>query len=237
MPNLVAPEGRTFMPVPYAAWQPFIWGSRGLWYFTGVQGVYMSHVFIPNGIRVVLQCEGVSGQQLIQVVHMRSPNAAPDYADCLAAGQVVADWWGSNYRNMVPAGVIGRQVVATGTNAVPAAQATLLLTLPGLRPGAAAPEEISCAIKWFTHTSGRRNRGGQRAFAPVLLDVAGDHFTAAYITALTGVFQNLLNAANTAGFPLVIYSIADVALKVIAGVDIIDDIIDRMGTRKLGVGR
>jgi hypothetical protein len=223
--------------VPPSPWTLFRWGSRGLWYFTGVPEVYVSHIFIPNGIRVVLFAEAGTGQQLLHVFHMQGPNAAPDYTDCLSAAQIVGTWWGSNYRNMVANTTVGRQVVATGMNSAPAAQATVLLTLAGTRPGNSAPGEISCALKWFTHSSGRRNHGGPRGFPPNVLDYVGDRFQASYITAMLGVFGNLLISAATGGYPVVIASLADVALKPIAGVTNVDDIIDSQRRRTLGRGR
>ena len=222
---------------PLAPWSLFQWGSRGLWYTTAEDGIYVEHVFFPNGIRVVLEATGPSGQQYLHVIHMRAPNSAPDYTDCLTAAQTVGSWWGSDYRNMVSTVVVGRRVVATGINSVPASQATVALTLAGTRLGTVAPSEISCAIQWTTHVSGRRNHGGQRSMPPTAPDFAGDHFTAGYMTAIRGVWQNLLNQANAAGYPVVIASLADAALKTVAAINIIDDVVDSQRRRTVNRGR
>ncbi len=223
--------------VPFAPWQPFQWGSRGLWYFTGVEGVYMAHIFIPNGIRVLLQCDGPGGQEYLHAFHCRGPNAAPDFTDCQTAAQTVQNWWNSQYRNMVMNQVVGRQVVATGMNSVPAAQATVVGLLAGTRVGNPAPSEVSCSVKFFTHLSGHRNYGGARGFPPVDTDYVGDHLTPGYLGAIQGVFQNLINAMNTAGYPLAIASLADVAMKIIAGPAVIDNVVDSMRRRTINRGR
>lgn len=221
-------------PVP---WTSFQWGSRGLWYFTDEPGIYMAHIFIPYGIRIVFEATGPGGQQFLHVFNCRAPNANPDYTDVLTAAQTVNAWWGSNYRNMVTNTVVGRRTVATGMDAVPAAQATVYTAITGARGGTIVSSEISCAVQWFTHQSGRRNHGGKRGWPPVTTDVSGDHFTSGYLAAMQGVFQNLLNSMNTAGYPLVIASNADQALHVIAGVDIIDDIVDSQRRRTVNRGR
>ena len=222
---------------PLAPWSLFQWGSRGLWYTTGVEGIYMAHALIPFGIRVVLQASGPDGQEYLHTFHMKGPNADPDYTDVLTAAQTVGSWWDSDYRHMVNAAVVGRQVVATGMNSVPASQATVLLTLAGTRLGEVAPSEVSCAVKFFTHLSGRRNHGGARGWPPCEPDFTGDHFTAAYITAMLGVFQNLVNQANAAGYPLAIASIADATMKIISGITILDDVVDSQRRRTINRGR
>lgn len=173
----------------------------------------------------------------MHVFHARGPNAAPDYTDCLTVAQTVNAWWGSNYRNMVHSTTVGRRTVATGMDTVPAAQATVYTAITGARTGNPAPSEISCALQFFTHLSGRRNHGGARGFSPVTTDFSGDHFTPGYLVAMQGVFQNLINAMNTAGYPLAIASIEDVAMKIIAGVDIIDDVVDSERRRTVNRGR
>jgi hypothetical protein len=197
----------------------------------------LAHIFIPNGIRIVMEATGPGGQQYMHVFHARGPNVTPDYTDVLTAAQTVNAWWGGQYRQMVMSGVVGRRTVATGMNTVPAAQATVYTSLPGLRAGVIAPSEVSCAVQFFTHLSGRRNHGGARGFPPVTTDYNGDHFTGAYLGAMQGVFQNLINAMNTAGYPLAIASLEDVQVKIIAGVDIIDDVVDSERRRTVNRGR
>lgn len=197
----------------------------------------MAHVFIPGWIEATLEATGPSGQQWLHKIGFRSPNASPDYSDCLTVAQTVATWWNSNYRNMVSSQVVGRRVVATAGDAMPSAQATVLLTLAGNRTGVQAPSEISAAMAFFTHLNGRRNHGGPRSWAPVTADLNGDHFNSAYMGAIVGVWQNLINAANTAGFPVVIASRTDSQLKTVAGVIAIDDIVDSERRRTINRGR
>lgn len=222
---------------PLAPWSLFQWGSRGLWYTTGVPEIYVAHIFIPNGIRAVLRATGPDGQEYLHTFHARGPNASPDYTDVLTVAQTVGAWWGSDYRNMVTNNVIGRDVVATGINAVPAAQATVFLSLPGLRAGNIMPSEVSCSVKFFTHLSGHTNYGGARAWPATESDVTQDRFTPAYMGAIVGVFQNLINQMNAAGYPLVIASYHDIALKVVAGVEAIDDVVDSQRRRTVNRGR
>jgi len=219
------------------SWDPFQWGSRGQWYHTPVEGIYVAHIFIPNGIRAVLRCSGPDGQEFLHTFHARSPNSHPDFTDCQTVAQTVAAWWNGQYRNMVGTTVVGRDVVATGIDTVPASQATVVGLLAGLRVGEVLPSEVSCSVKYFTHLSGHTHYGGGRAFPPVATDIAGDHFSGAYIGAIGGVFQNLINALNTAGYPQVIASKHDIALKIIAGVAVLDDVADSQRRRTINRGR
>jgi len=197
----------------------------------------MAHVFIPGWIECTLEATGPGGQQWLHKISFRSGNASPDYSDCLTVAQTVAGWWSSNYRNMVTSGITARRAVATAGDAMPSAQATVFIGTPGLRAGVQAPSEVSAAMLFFTHLNGRRNHGGPRSWSPTNSDINGDHFTAAYMTAIVGVWQNLINAANTAGFPVVVASRTDVQLKTIAGVVAIDDVIDSERRRTINRGR
>jgi hypothetical protein len=219
------------------AWDPFQWGSRGPWYHTPEDGIYVAHIFINNGIRAVLRCTGPGGQEFLHTFHARGPNSHPDFTDCQTVAQVVAAWWNASYRNMTTGGVVGRDVVATGIDTVPASQATVVGLLAGTRLGEILPSEVSCSVKYFTHLSGHTNYGGGRAFPATELDITGDHFSPAYITAIGGVFQNLINAFNAAGYPQVIASRHDIALKVIAGVAVLDDVADSQRRRTINRGR
>lgn len=218
-------------------WTVFQWGSRGLYHSTGEEGAYVAHIFVPACVQAMLQADGPSGQEYLHIFHFRAPNASPDYSDCLAVAQVVNAWWGASYRNMVAPNVVGRRTVATALDAMPSAQATVYTAQPGTRSGTMAPSEISCALAFFTHLNGRRNHGGVRAWPPVVSDVVGDFFTPLYLGAIVGVFQNLINAANTAGYPMVVLSRADVAMKTIAGVINIDNVIDSQRRRTVNRGR
>lgn len=218
------------------AWDPFQWGSRGLWYTTPEEGIYVAHEFIPNGIRVVLEGTDTTAQHMLHVFNVRGPNAAPDYADCLAAATAVASWWDTQYRNMVTSLIAGRRVVATGLNAVPAAQATVLLTTVGNRGATPLPASVSCGLKWYTHSSGRRHYGRVFAWPMSQNDANGDLFTPAYMGAIIGVMNNLLLSLNTAGYPLVIFSRTDLALYNVSGVVAIDSVVDSRRRRLTGRG-
>lgn len=217
-------------------WAPFNWGSRGAWFATPEEGIYVAHEFIPNGIRVVLEGTDATAQHMLHVFNLRGPNAAPDYADCLAAAQAVATWWDTQYRNMVTTSIYGRRVVATGLNTVPAAQATVLLTTQGTRGTTPPPASVSCALKWYTHSSGRRHFGRFFSWPMDRPDIAGDIFSPAYMGAIIGVCNNLLLALNTAGYPLCIFSRTDIALYNVSGVIAIDAVVDSRRRRLTGRG-
>lgn len=221
-------------------WTLFQWGSRGLHYTTGIPEIYVAHIFIANGIRAVLRGHASEGQELLHVFYARAANAHPDYADCLAVNSAITDWWNSQYRNMANTGVEMTDVTSTGTDAAPAAQANTIIGTLGSRLGVFISPGNTLAIKATTHVSGRRNRGGKRPFPAVINDLQSpgeDRYTDAYRNAVVGVFNNLVAAMGSAGYPLCFASYADVAMKQIASFVAVDDYMDGMSRRLLGRGR
>jgi len=221
-------------------WTLFQWGSRGLHYTTGVGGIYVAHIFIPNGIRAVLRGHASEGQLLEHVFFFRAASAHPSVSDTDAVCSVVATWWSTQYRNMCNTGVEATDVTATGVDAAPAAQSQVVVGTTGARVGLFISPGATLAIKAVTHVSGRRNRGGKRPWPAVSTDLlapGNDRYTDAYRTAIVGVFQNLVASAGTAGYPLCFASYADVALKQISTFVAVDDYQDGMDRRLLGRGR
>ena len=219
------------------AWELFQWGSRGLWYKTPVVGVYMAHIFIPNGARIVVQGQGTAGQELLHTFHAINPAGAFDYAACLAVANAVSQWCTNFYKHMWASGIHMNQVVVTGTDAVPAAQATVGNTTPGDRAGISLPSSLSLTLKYATNTSGRRHRGRVYGWPAVENDYLDeDAYTPAYVTAMLGVFGNLITALNTAGYPLAIGSYTDAKVYPVLRVVAVDDIMDSRRRRTKNQG-
>jgi hypothetical protein len=220
------------------AWSLFQWGSRGLYWKTDVEGIYVAHIPIPGGIRTVLQAENnITGQEYLNVLNFKAPGASVSAADCAAVNTLVVTWWNNNYRHMCAILVVGRQVVSTGMDVFPAAQASQALAFPGDRAGVINTSATTLAVKFATGVASRRHRGRHYAFPAVENDVAGDQFTSAYVTALVGVWDNLIAAAQTAGYPLVIASLADAALYLVSTAIAVDATVDSQRRRLPGRGR
>lgn len=209
------------------AWELFNWGSRGPWYKTGVDGIYMAHIFIPNGVRVVLRGQGTSGQELLHTFHALNPAGTPDYAFCLGAATTVSQWVTNFYRHFWASGIACRDVTATGMDTVPAAQAQVSNTIAGDRIGISLPSQTSLRLKFGTNTSGRRHEGGASLWPANENDYLDeDRYTTAYVNAAIATFTQLVALMNTNGSPLSIGSLADAKVYPILRVVAIDDIMD-----------
>ena len=220
------------------AWEPFQWGSRGLWYKTPEEGIYMAHIFIPRGVRVVVRATGPSAQRYLHVFGVLVPTDNPGYDDCVAINTAFYNWVANDYRPMFASGVFVRDVVSTGMNSVPAAQATLPIALAGTRAGISLPGSVTMAVKSATHLSGRRNRGYKSVWPAVITDLSAtqDRFQGAYVDAVVGVFNSLIARVNAAGYTLGIPSLTDAAIKPVATFVAVDDVLDARRRRLLGRG-
>lgn len=219
------------------AWRLFNWGSRGLWYETDVAGVYVAHIFIPKGIRIVIQGEDLAAGEVLNVLHAAAPGVV-GYGDVLAVANGVQAWVSSNYKNMFPAATSVLQVVATGIDQLNAPQSTNGTVVAGQRTGNALPPDLTMCLKSSTHSSGRRRRGRQYSYSPVTTDLlTPSTFTSAYANGLKGVWNNLLVQMQALGYPLVVASYRDAALYPIAEYVYVDTDLDNQRRRLKGRGR
>ena len=199
----------------------------------------MAHVFIPDGVRVVIQAEETTDHtELLHVIHVRVPTPPPDYAACLSIAQIVATWWQNQYRSICNNKVTLRQVVATGMNAVPAAQATVTSSVAGFLGGVPLTPSIALCLKLATNLTGRRQRGRVYLW-PADVGVLQDEqsFVAPYVAAAIGTWTTLGSALAAGGYIWSIASLVDVALHPITRVVAVDTIIDSQRRRLAGRGR
>lgn len=218
------------MPLP--PWTLFRWGSRGLWYTTGVAGVFMAHIFIPDGVRVVVQGIGKDAVELLNVMHVKVPSGPPSYADCAAIANVFHDWVVNFYKNMWTADSECQQIVATSTAAAPGPQASLPVNQLGTRTGTQVTNDVTLCIKLATHTSGRRHRGRFYAWPAVLTDLSDPNFfTAAYTNGMLGVLGNLAANIQTAGYALGVASYTDATIYPITNFVAVDRVVDAQRRR------
>jgi hypothetical protein len=218
------------MPLP--PWTLFRWGSRGLWYTTGVAGVFMAHIFIPDGVRVVIQGIGKDAVELIHVLHVKVPSAPPSYADCLTIAQTVNTWVGNYYKHMWTPDTECQQVVATSTAAAPGPQATVSGGQLGDRSGTQVTNDVTLCLKLATHTSGRRHRGRFYAWPAALPDLSDPNFfTVGYTNAMLGVMNALGSLLNTAGYTWGIASYTDAQIYPITSVVAVDRVVDAQRRR------
>lgn len=201
----------------------------------------MAHVLIPDGAQVNFQGHSSHGSELLHTFGVKTTDGTSfSAADCAAVNLVFKQWWDNVYKNMCNTGVELDQVVTTALNTVPAAQATLGDGTLGGRAGVFNPPEVTLAVKAATNLSGRRNRGRQYAWPAIETDLLApdnDQFTDGYAASITGVFNNLVLAVQTAGYILAIHSKADRAMHPISRYVLVDHIIDTQKRRLPGHGR
>lgn len=194
----------------------------------------MAHETIPGGMRAVLQARDVSEGELINVFHVKAPESSISYADCLAVAGAIKEWWDSQYRHLCSDQIHGTQVVVTGTDTVPAAQASLGLDTSGDRVGPGIPSGVTLCLKGVTHIAGRRYRGRNYLFPAVYTDLQvlnQDIFTPGYVGAAVGVFNNLLGNIQTAGYSLGVGSYVDAAIRPYTAYVAVDDLVDSQRRR------
>ena len=197
----------------------------------------MSHRLVPQTVRTVIQAQGSDGQELINVPHFRTPGT-PSYADCLAINAFVNTWVNTNYKNLFPPVIAMRQIVSTSIAEVDGPQATLANTTAGSRSGNQIPMHITLCVKLSTHQAGRRHRGRFYPFAPVFSDLlTPGRFTSGYVTGAVGIINNLIAAAQGAGYPLVVCSLVGLTSFLVSEAVAVDDIVDHMDTRLPERGR
>lgn len=219
------------------AWREFQWGSRGLAWETDEEGIFMMHRYITDGIRIHVEGFDTGAGTVMHVLHALNPGGVADYSACLDVALATSNWVESSYKNMFPSSRAVRRVVATAMNARDAAQAVIAVVHTGVRGGTASPNSIACAVDFTTRSSGRRRHGGPRCFAPTNGDWAADRFTAGYLSALQGVWNNLLAALAVGGHPLSVASMTDLTCYPVQDISIRDDILDTQKTRLPGHGR
>lgn len=226
---------------PFVPWTEFVWGSRGIWSTTGIQDIFvMAHVLIPYGIRTVLRGHASFGGMLLNVFHFRAPTATPSAADCHAVNLIVNTWWYNNYKQMCNTGVEATDVVSTSIAQLPGPQDQLVIGVLGTRLGTFVTPNTTLCLKAGTTLSGRTNRGRSYPWPMVALDLLlPDEYrvTDTYRAAIVGVFNNLVGAANSGGYPLVVRSGVDRALKPIVRYVAVDDYIDAQDRRLGARGR
>jgi hypothetical protein len=221
------------------AWRLFQWGSRGLWWETDIPGVYMAHIYIADGVRVVIQAESSENQNMLNVIHARVPGGGPPgFGDVSTIASTVFDWFNTQYRHMFPSTIVGTQIVATGMNAANAAQRQIGLVLGGDRTGPQLPADATLCFKLATNSSGRRRRGRFYPFPACQADLeAPSAYTVAYRNAMQGVLGNLGAALASAGYPWAEASLADGVLYNITDVISVDRLMDHQDRRLPGRGR
>jgi len=222
------------------AWRLFRWGSRGEWYETDFPGVFaMAHIFIPDGVRVVIQGSGLYSQELINVIGVQVPGGGPPaVADCAAIALTVRQWWENTYKNMVPATTFVNQITATSMAVAPGPQAQQVSTTVGSRAGTQVSDTVTLCLKLGTNLTGRRNRGRFFSWPAVLTDLqTPDIFTAGYANAMIQVLGDLGARLATAGYVWAIASPTDAAMKPIVRVVAVDRVIDTQKRRKTTAGR
>lgn len=221
------------------AWRLFQWGARGLWYETDVLGVYMAHIFVVDGVRVVIQAIGGELTEYLNVMHVQVPGGVPaSFGDVTAIAGVFLAWYNGQYRNMFPSSLTGTQIVATGMASAPAPQALATGLLAGTRTGTQLPGDATLCVKLATHLSGRRHRGRFYAWPAVQSDLqTASGYTLAYANALLGVLGNLGAALTTAGYALAVASLTDGQMYPVTAFVAVDRIMDAQRRRLPGRGR
>jgi hypothetical protein len=199
----------------------------------------MAHIFIPDGIRVVLQGNGDYFQELINTVGVQVPGGGPpSYADCLAVAIAVRQWWENTYHNMVGTGVALAQVVATSMASAPGPQAQQTSPVLGVRAGTQTANQNSLCVKLATNSTGRRHRGRFYSWPAVTTDfVSPDIFTTGYVAAMLLALADLGARLATAGYVWAIASPTDAKMYPIVRAVAVDSIVDSQNRRTTQHGR
>ena len=220
------------------AWRAFNWGSRGPAYETDIPGVYiMAHEFYNNGVKVTFRGQNLTELQRVMHIFHVYTIATPTVTDCTNIGAIFANWWDTNYKNLVVADWLANDVVTTSMASVPGPQWDTTINLPGVRPGSSVPASVTLAIKLSTDSSGRRRHGRWYPWPASTGDVTRDHFSGSYVAQALAVTENLRGALGGAGYFLGVYSAVDNVIYPYMRSEATDTVVDAQRRRLPGRGQ
>lgn len=166
----------------------------------------MPFVPTPNIVMVELRC--TKAGQKIENRWMFDALTAPTVTILNEIGGIVLNWAMNSYFAWLPEQVSLREVVATDLTLQNGSQQTLIPPEPvnGGRGGGSMPNEVSLAVSLRTGARGRSARGRSYVLGLARADVNENDIGATYTSTIVGIFQDLIDAAATAGRPMVIVS-------------------------------
>lgn len=174
-----------------------------------VEGVRikMPQVYMPNLVRSTIKASGPDGILLHQL-HFHTDNASPSEDDCLAVNDMLDAWIHDSYLGLVTNLVLFDFIHTRGMDAYTAYTNTRSLgPVAGTLTGDSMPSQMSLVARFGTALTGRSKHGRAYTFPPseTVNDVDGQPiFT--YVGDVVGLWIDLMLAARTAGYPLVIAS-------------------------------
>src|SRR5689334_14688871 len=143
------------------SWVLFQWGSRGLYYDTGL-GVYVAHEFIDHGIQVTVFGHGEDAEELLHTFHVSATAVLPDSTDCLAVANAVHGWVidaSDGLNKLCHTGVEFDRVVAQSIAEFEGPFAELVIGSSGTRTGDHMPSLLCMNVKKSSDHGGRSRRG------------------------------------------------------------------------------
>lgn len=224
------------------AWRSFQWGSRGLYYDTGL-GVYVAHIFIPACVQVTLFGTDESGNELLHVFHAKTTNPLPTSTDCTNIATAVANWvtGGTHpFRGVVNTACEIVRVIAQSIAEFEGPFAEQVIGVAGTRTGTPTVGSLCAVIKKTGDHAGRSRRGYFASWPANGEDIDAVNpnlWKTDFIVDLEATYHDLLSSLGSGSHPLVIASKARGTTYPVVSIDNVTRAIRSRETREFGKGR
>lgn len=224
------------------AWTLFQWGSRGLYYDTGL-GVYVAHIFIPHAIQITLFGLDGRNDELLHTFHVSTVDPLPSGADCALAATTVHDWVTggvSPFVHILGDTITVVRVVAQSIAEFEGPYAEVAIGEVGDRGNPASPSVLTLNVKKHGDTTGRSHRGYFATWPTAItdIDIADTNlWTTGYVDKVLATYGDLMGSLGARSLPLAIASRARGELEEVTGLSVVTRAIRNRHTRASGIGR
>lgn len=224
------------------SWVLFQWGSRGLYYDTGL-GVYVAHEFIDHGIQVTVFGHGEDAEELLHTFHVSATAVLPDSTDCLAVANAVHGWVidaSDGLNKLCHTGVEFDRVVAQSIAEFEGPFAELVIGSSGTRAGDHMPSLLCMNVKKSSDHGGRSRRGYFATWPMVVADKDStdpSRFDSTYEADCIANYTALMTSVGLSGYPLVIASRSRQTLYPVTAISVVTPAIRSRHSRAEGIGR
>lgn len=224
------------------AWVSFQWGSRGLYWDTGL-GVYVAHIFIPHAIQITLFGHDGRNDELLHTFHCATVDPLPSGADCAQAATTVESWVShgvSPFVHIIGNTITVDRVVAQSIAEFEGPYAEVAIGEVGDRGAGVAPSVLTLNVKKHGDTTGRSHRGYFATWPPVVgdLDVTDTNLWAqGYVDDVLDVYNALMGMLGGVSLPLGIASRARGVMEEVTGLSVVTRAVRNRHTRAAGIGR
>lgn len=169
--------------------------------------INVPQVFIPRVIRTTIGARTVTNSKELNQLHFLAPVSPVVLADCVAVNALVDGWVNTQYHKLFGDTIQTEFIHSRSMEALVVPTATLPSSTAGLLTTDSLPFDVTLPCEWTTGLTGLENSGEFFPFtATETENDANGNPTLTYQLSVATVMANLISAAASAGYPLIIAS-------------------------------